>query len=586
MALNSVDYDLRPLRRQRWLRPLAALVSGILPACAFAPLDWWPLALAGLIPVAALPQPRRWRERLATGAILGYAHFAVCLHWLNTVGFGAGWLLAGYCALFPMAWYCWHSTLVWNAKPKDEERPDESDDAAAARDADIHFPGAALGAIRSQLRALQLAALSAAGWIALEWLRGWLFTGFPWNQLGYAFAEAPTMRQLAAVTGVYGLSFIAVFSALAVADAAVRYTIAPAAGTRRTKAPLCLIAAAALLAAAAGYGYFSRNPQAAPEGSVRLIAIQGDLPILREWDESDFLDAWAKYADLTRKALRENADRGAEPPAAVVWPEGAIPPAIIYQPYAQRLRQLLAETNVPMLIGALDLRGKPGAPPEEFAVFNSAFLLDDNSPLLLSPFAERGQYYDKIHLVPFGEFTPFSKQLPWLAELIGMGRDLTAGQYFRLFEFANGARAGVNICFEDAFPEISRRFTNDGADFLVTLTDDCWYLTSAGARQHRNHAVFRAIENRRALLRSGNNSDTCLIDPAGAVLQPVLNGGFGPGWQCYEVPCLNGKTIYNRCGNLIAWLAAAACTLYAALLFKRWKTQKRRFLDCAKETGR
>ena len=268
--------------------------------------------------------------------------------------------------------------------------------------------------------------------------------------------------------------------------------------------------------------------------TLRILAIQGDVPECREWNDQIFDMAWNRYAELTREAFRACAEN---PPDLILWPEGALPAPITYAPYATRLRQLLQELKTPILLGALDIRPQPGQPLEQAPVFNTAFLLDVNSPVLFSPYADRGEYYDKIHRVPFGEYVPFGNYFPWLVDAIGMGRDLTPGQNYKLFEI-KGVKIGVNICFEDAFPEISRRFVQDGADLLVTITNDCWYQQSAGARQHRNHAVFRAIETHRPLLRSGNNSDTCLISGQGRIRDPIAGpdgAAFGPGWHLYEL---------------------------------------------------
>jgi apolipoprotein N-acyltransferase len=220
-----------------------------------------------------------------------------------------------------------------------------------------------------------------------------------------------------------------------------------------------------------------------------------------------------------------------------------------------------------LLIGALDSRPLPGArlvgtewePP----------LLDFNSALLLAPDGQVIESYDKIHRVPFGEYVPFREWLPWLARWIGMGRDLTAGTEFTLFELGSGVRAGANICFEDVFPEISRQFVLRGATVLFTLTNDAWYAESAGSRQHLLHAVFRAAENRRPLLRSGNNSDTCLILPDGAISDLLYDRETGNrfirGTRVYEVPVYRDPplTLVARWG---AWFQQACALLGGAVV--------------------
>ena len=566
------------LRRLPWLRVIAAIASGLLLATAFPPLGWWWMAFVAITPLLALPAPKRPLERLLDGVRFGYAFWAAALYWLNTVGFGAGWLLAVYCALYFTLWFLFHSALLWSQKPPEI--------AAEGKTPASHFPGAGTAPL-SGGRALAVIALDAAAWCALEWVRAWLFTGFPWNQLGVAFAEQPVLRQGADLFGLYGLSFLALFTNAALADTV------QAACTRRWRRP-ALPLALLLLACAAGYGHIRLREARPAAGTLRILAVQGNLPIRRAWSQEDFDFGWQRYGEATRAALSATTP----PPDYVLWPEGAVPAPIVYTPYADLLRGLLKETRVPMLIGALDHRVKPAAQipgrqlsNDDFAGFNSAFLLTPDSQILLSPFADRGDHYDKVHLVPFGEFVPFGEQFPWLRQAIGMGRDLTAGRDYHLFRLGD-ARTGVNICFEDAFPEISRRFTRQGAQLLVTITDDAWYLDSCGSRQHRNHAVFRAVENRRPLLRSGNNSDTCLIDATGAVHDPITapdGSPFTHGTHLYTVPYTAPDaplTLYARTGNAFAWLSALATAAALLYLARRWQNRKQRLLDAAQAAAK
>jgi apolipoprotein N-acyltransferase len=189
-------------------------------------------------------------------------------------------------------------------------------------------------------------------------------------------------------------------------------------------------------------------------------------------------------------------------------------------------------------------------------------------------------HYDKIHRVPFGEYVPFSRYLPWLVKWIGMGRDLTPGTEHTVFDLPKGVRAGVNICFEDAFAGISRAFVQRGANVLVTITNDAWYAESSGSRQHLLQAVFRAAETRRPLLRSGNNSDTCLIMPDGSITNLLCNPDTGNpfyrGAGVYDVPVWADPptTFYTRHGDLFAILCVlAAVGLVGGLLGRAYRAR-------------
>ncbi|MCQ2396287.1 MAG: apolipoprotein N-acyltransferase [Lentisphaeria bacterium] len=547
-------YSIKDARRGARLSFLAAVASGVLLALSFPPLGWWPLAFVGLLPVLIAPVPQKKSARIVNGFAFGYSHFLIALWWLNSVGFGAGALLALVCACFPMAWYCFHSAVVWSAKPREILSDHDSRKRALA-----HIPGAGLWVFASHGRLLGAALISSAAWISLEWLRSWIFTGFPWDMLGTSQAFAPT-RVFATLAGIYGISFVAMLCNILLADSLLR--------AKNGKSILSLALLLGFVALWCGKEFLT--PENMTEPAVKIAAVQGNTPECREWSPEELAFSWQSYSTLTLQAVAENA------PDMLLWPEGAMPCSITWEPYAQGLRELLQKVKTPLLMGALDERD--GFPDEIPRVFNSAFLLNENSPLLLTKSAPRTDFYDKMHLVPFGEFVPFSRYLPWLADAIGMGRDLTAGENYTLFRLprkdGTDLTCGVNICFEDAFPEISRRFSLGGAQMLITITNDCWYKKSAGARQHLAHAVFRAIENRRPLLRSGNNSDTCFITPNGTIHEATPE--FQACHRLYTVqpvPANAPLTLYAVTGNLFAWLCTlatiVALTAMIAASFRR-----------------
>ena len=175
-----------------------------------------------------------------------------------------------------------------------------------------------------------------------------------------------------------------------------------------------------------------------------------------------------------------------------------------------------------------------------------------------------------------------------------MGRGLTAGTEYTVFHLPNGARAGVNICFEDAFAEISRQFALRGANLLLTLTNDAWYAESAGSRQHLTHAVFRAVECGLPLFRSGNNSDTCLILPNGSVVDvlrdPETGNAFVRGARGYRVPvwAYPLQTFYVRHGDVFAhlcsWATVGGVGWLCAAFLRRKRERLRAFQgDSAEE---
>ena len=470
------------------LRILAAVISALLLSASFPPLNLGWLAWFAFIPLLVVPTPRRLIERAFIGYLFGYLHFATSLHWLNEVGFGAGWLLSLVCALFPMAWYLLISQ--WNWRLKEGEA--------------LSRPGAGLIHITNEWKgALSLLAY-AVYWVAMEFLRGRLFTGFPWNLAGVSQYQMLPLLKMVPLTGVYGLSFlILLFNAVVALELSRQIGYFLFASKRGF--PWYLPLAACVAVPTLCICLRPAPPQQKPIEHLKCLPIQGNLPQCRVWTQTDFQNALDTYSELTRSAIQLHPEAD-----LIIWPECAVPAELNYKDYHDALQRLHAEIQKPFLIGALRAAPTEDGDGENLAEFNSAFHIGIDGKLL--------GYYDKMYRVPFGEYTPFGDQLPWLREMIGMGRDLTPGRDYHIFSLSQNAKAGVAICYEDVFPISCRKFTLKGANMLITITNDAWYNHSSGAEQHLAHAVFRAVENQRPLLRCGNNSFTCLITPQGKIL--------------------------------------------------------------------
>ncbi|MBT7298167.1 MAG: apolipoprotein N-acyltransferase [Victivallales bacterium] len=535
------------------LRLLGAVASGLLLSAAFPPVEFALFAWIALVPILLVPPPPGVARRLALGYVFGFAFTLTTFFWLNEIGFGAGVLMALIVACFPMLWYVSFNALLdaWR-----EERDDAN-------------PTPGLGGLRRPGRQIGAVLLGAASWVALEWIRSWIFTGFPWNFLGIALWQSTALLRLCAFTGVYGLSFLIVAVNLALAARIHDFGRAWRDG-RRAGYSWPFVAVALLFLPVLAMRW-TVSPLPDPDRVLRVLAVQGNIPQCREWTDEEFEESLEVYTSLTRDlAPTAQVD-------LVVWPETAVPAPLGYPPYWNAVRELQTYTKIPLLLGTVDHREAPSPEvnSEEPAslTFNSAILLDAEAKVV--------DHYDKIHRVPFGEYVPFSHYLPWLVELIGMGRDLTPGTEFTILHLRHGVRAGVNICFEDAFSEISRTFVKRGANVLVTITNDAWYGESSGARQHLLQAVFRAAETRRPLLRAGNNSETCLILPNGTITDPLRDPDTGSpfyrGGGVYEVPVWDNPptTFHTRHGDLFAILCAIAAAIAGVLLFSRMCASRR-----------
>ena len=533
--------------RRRLRDATLAALAGLMLAVAYPPLELEFLAWFWTLPILLAPVSRVKRWRILNGYILGVSLFLPSLWWLNTIGFQAGLILGLACAVFPMAWYSLTGSVLNRLTP----RPHPAQETPSTPEQYTLSPTRL-----SAPRYILLMLFSAAAWITLEWIRAWILTGFPWNHLGTSQWQNPVMLSLLPWTGVYGPGFLMICVAFVAAWIIAGWYRRLRHGTARPS-PIPAMAVVALFLPVLILNLrTSQIPP--PSGSLRVAAVQGNIPQIRAYTDQQFRATLEIYDTLTRQAVHAYPDVD-----LVVWPETAIPaPLFADAHYYQTLRRLISDTGVPMLIGSLHI--------QQLFPDREDTIIDTNSALQLNADAELVDFYSKTHLVPFGEYVPFGDTFPALREAIGMGRDLTAGREFTIFNLPKNVRAGVNICYEDAFPEISRQFVLRDADLLVTLTNDAWYATSAGPRQHMIHAVLRAVENRRPLFRSGNNSDTCLILPdgsvSGALIDPLTGNRFVRGWRTYDIPIYRATplTFYTRHGDLFAYVCTAATFLALA----------------------
>jgi apolipoprotein N-acyltransferase len=484
----------------------AAGLAGATLVLAFPPYDLWPVAAAAPVPlcwIASHPRVGRGAAVLS-GLAFGVAFFCGSVYWVVPVmrRFGGLSLPAALGVLLALVAYL------------------------AAFPAAVHR----LARRRGTLPALLAA---PAVWAALELARNHLLTGFPWVRLGTALHAAPALLQLASVTGVYGLSALL----LSIAAAAAALASAPGRGAAIYAAAA---AAAALGVAAAG----SVRLRAAPAGEPLPVAcVQGNVPQDRKWDPEEAQAILDRHARLTEAAARAGA-------RLIVWPESSMPFALrAYPSFARAVQDLAAGLDVSLLVGSLDRRPGDGGS----ATYNAAFLVDRDGRI--------AAVYDKIHLVPFGEYVPWRRVLWWAGSLVEEVADLRPGSGPGVLRGAAGLPPlGVQICYEIIFPELPRRAVGGGATLLLNITNDAWFGDTSAPHQHFAEAVVRAAETGRWVVRAANTGVSGLIDARGRV---VARSRLGETTivQGVAAAC-SARTPYGRTGDLFAWtcaiLAAAA----------------------------
>ena len=510
----------------RWYtRVLLALGSGLTLAVSFpnynVPLVGW-LAV-GMLVLAS------YRARPAVAPVYGFLHamvfYPVSIPWVATVmhqyGNVAPWLSYGILQLFGVLGGIIWGVFSWSV------------------------------AIASRKSAALACALALPLWVSLEFARSHLpIIAFPWNLSGYVASGSLALVQLAAITGIHGLSFVvAGYSSL------VAYAIVT--GTQRAW-KTALIVSAALIFVGVGGRYFV--PSAAPRFVAHLV--QTDFP-QSETYPPDWMKVHARELDELAAISIEAAHRTPSLPSGglsqtplpglVIWPEVPAPFSFQDQDFAARAARIARDSASDFLVGVVDWRQ---AAPGKWNASNSAILLDPNGHRIFT--------YDKIRLVPFGEYVPLRRWLTFAGKLTADIGDFTPGTVHAVGyldapgvkDLLAAPRFGTFICYEAVFPEEARQYTAEGAQLLITISNDGWFGRSGAPEQHVMMARVRAVENRRWLLRATNNGFTVSVDPYGRIVAQLATDIRGELDAPYDFR--SDVTPYVRFGDWLPWLCVIA----------------------------
>ncbi len=525
----------------------AVLAGGVwslaFPHPSFALAGWLTPAL--LLALSHAPRPTRI---LALGYVAGLTHYLTSLYWVLHIPYppGAitGWLaLSCYCALYPAiwVWFCW---MIFPAQ-----------DASGLAEAWLRLR-------RMPLKHRMLWPLQCGlAWVALEWLRGWMLTGFPWNLLANSQIEIIPLALFASITGVLGVSLVVAWCSVGMLAATTGS--AHLKGVARCKR-IVTDAAPALgfltLALTVSWLYTnSRELQVVPRGKLRIAMVQPSIPQQVIWDSyGDEKKAIERWEQLKKLTLEANSTK----PDIIIWPEASAPLSARRMPdesvHVEPVEELAQNLGTPMIIGAdeavVEIREGQMFPS---AARNSCFLLDANGKISAG--------YGKRHLVMFGEYVPFEKWFPFLKKLAPVGT-FTPGDGPKVFDLGM-AKAAPIICFEDVVFPLVRKTATDEVDFLINLTNDGWFGKSNQQWQHARTAAFRAIETGRPLVRCTNNGLTCWVDRFGRIHKLGEADIYALGIRVAEIPLVdhaNGRaTIYQRTGDWLGW----GCVIAFGLMF-------------------
>lgn len=493
-----------------------AAASGILLTASFPRTNLFWLAWVALVPFLYALKDLSRNECFRLGLITGLVHYLTLIYWLvhtmRTYGYLP--LYLSILVLLLLAFYLAMYLAVFSA---------------------------AIPALCSTPFGLLI--IGPSLWVALEYIRSFLFSGFPWELLGYSQYRWLSIIQVSDITGVYGITFLIVFSNISILLVFLHFSQKKwlQSTVTRKLALGALCSSIFILSLSIAYGKWriiSVDKLIAESASSRVSVVQGNIEQSIKWDDAFKISTTKKYIALSRQLKSDN-------PQLIVWPETATP---FYFLHERELSQLvldgIKDSNAYFLIGSPSFSRDYNS----FHYYNSAYLISPDGNII-------GKY-DKAHLVPFGEYVPLRKWLPFLGKIVQGVGDFATGPKGKTLKW-NDTKLGILICYEMIFPDLSRAMAKNNASLLLNITNDAWYGVSSAPYQHFSMAVFRAVENKRTLIRSANTGISGFIHPTGRIV--AKTDIFQDAILTKTVPILKNQTFYTRYGDIFALLCSAMC---------------------------
>lgn len=503
-----------------------AISTAVLLGIAFPGGGLWPLVFVALLPLFFVVSKSSLKHCILGGLTCGLVHYLLLLYWvvivLGKYG-GMPWFLS-LPGLVLLALYMSFYLLVFTVLAR---------------------------YMFSCLPAWLTLWLLPSLWVGLDWIRGLFQTGFPWMDLGYSLYQVPFLLQIADLGGHHSVSFFIVLT-----NVLLFFLLVHPLTLQRVLALLSggVFIFAVLLYSGLRYTEIDAMLMRGTGPKVIVGVVQGNIRQEQKWTAEIQKETVDIYTDMTRSLHDEN------PPDFTVWPETALP---FYPPSNKLMGPLfdfVVENNSAVLTGApwyeiVDQKART------VKFYNSAVFLGSDGRY-------HGRYY-KTHLVPFGEYVPFKKFLFFLAPLVEAVGDFSPGTIAKPL-VKDETRAGILICFESVFPDLSRRWVEVGANILVNLTNDAWYGKSSAPSQSLAMTVLRAVETRRSIVRSANTGISAFITPLGVITKQ--SDIFVPWAQKEELTLHREKTVWVRYGHNFAPLClglAVTGLLIAGFLGRR-----------------
>lgn len=504
---------------------LLAILSGFLLTASFPPFKTGWLIFFSIIPLLISIQGEGPKRAFKLGIITGLTHYVTLIYWIINVlsTYGGLNLIVSICVLLLLSLYLSIYTGIFSA----------------------------LTCILNESRIKIF--LFAGIWVALEYIRTIFLTGFPWGLLGHSLYSRLSLIQIVDITGVYGPSLIIVAINVCMFELLIRYR--DFFKNRYFIIESFLLVALVTASIIYGKDALTRYSSAKPETTlINTAIIQGNIDQAVKWDESFQGETINKYINLSKSSLKTVPD-------IIVWPETAVP--LFFQdenPLTEGLYDLVKEGNIHLIFGSPAYK-RDG---DRIMYYNTAWYI--------SPEGEIKGQYNKKHLVPFGEYVPFQEYLPFVNRLVPSAGDFSRGDSTDPLLLGK-IPTGILICYEAIFPDLARQQVKKGAAILINITNDAWFGYSSAPYQHLFISVFRAIENRRPLIRSANTGISAIVDPTGNVTaqgdiftEEVLTG---------KVSGYKDITFYSHYGDIFALSITIICLL-VILNHNGFKSKKRK----------
>jgi apolipoprotein N-acyltransferase len=490
---------------------------------------FWPLLLIACVPLLVGVSKGSRRQTVFLGLLTGLVHFLLQLYWIVFVlgHYGGLPLFLSVPALLLLSLYMAGYVVLFSI---------------FARESLLHLPTS------SSLWLLP------CGWVGLDFLRSFLFSGFPWMDLGYGMAEVPLLFQSADIWGHYGLTFLIIllnsFFSLVIINRFNRKV------ALRLALPVCLLLL--LTGSYSGWRWQQMEEQLGEAESMDVAVVQGNVDQAQKWNPARQGITVLGYIEKSRQVMRRKPE-----PELLVWPETALPFYPAGHPLLAPIVNFVRDAEVMLLTGS-PWYTIVSRQPEDINFFNSSLLFDTRGNIVART--------SKSHLVPFGEYVPLKNLLPFLAPLIEAVGDYIPGEIENP-PACKKAQIGVLICLESIFPDISRKWVDAGANLLVNMTNDAWYGRSSAPYQTLAMTRLRAVETRRTIVRSANTGFSAFIDPMGRLqgLSPLFVS-----WAAVEnVQLMSNRTFFVRGGYLFAPGCAALAFAGFVVIVRRRRSERK-----------